>query len=104
MKVRTVGPEARARLLKATTGRGYQDRAPYREAIASLSGNETLELELEDGETMRQMRVRLARAAKEVNIEIKSGDTREGSLLVWLPDPTRTKRTRRKRNADGELV
>ena len=95
-KVTTVGLEARARLIKAHGGKGYEQRAPYREAIAALSGDQVLEFEPEDGETLRQIRVRLARAAKELGTEIKSGETREGTLLVWLASPSPARRQRRR--------
>ena len=95
-QVRTVGLEARARLIKAHGGKGYDQRAPYREAIAALSDDQVLELEPEDGETLRQIRVRLARAAKEVGTEIKSGETREGTLLLWLANPQPQQRRRRR--------
>jgi hypothetical protein len=55
------------------------------------------------------IRASLTRAAKEVGKGIKSGETQEGTLLVWLAEPSKdgpapAKRTRRKRNADGVLV
>ena len=95
--VRVVGPEARARLTRFGVGKGYQQRQPYREAIAGLSGDQMIEVEPEPGETLRQIRVRVARAAKELGQEIRSGETRDGTLLVWLAQP----RQRRQRRARG---
>ena len=98
MRVKTVGQEARERLVSG--GKGYQERQPYREAITSLSGDQLVELEPEPGETLRQMRVRVRRAAKEVGREVQYGETREGTLLVWLAEEVR--RRRRRRTADQQ--
>ena len=100
--IQTVGPEARERL--AQKGKTYEELAPYREAIANLKGDAHLELAPEGGETMRQLKLRTNRAAKQVSKDVRYGDTQEGTLLVWLAELTRMKRTRRSRNADGELV
>jgi len=105
-RISEVGRDARARLKSA--GRP-NPRAPYIEALATLEGDRTLEIIPDEGETLRQVRGSLTRAAKEVGRGIKSGETQEGTLLVWLAEPSKTgadrvKRTRRKRNADGALV
>ena len=99
-RITTVGPEARARLVRAGAGKGYQDRQPYRDAIAGLTADAMIELEPEGGETMRQVKARLQRAAKEVGREIRSGETQQGTLLVWLAEPTR-RRPRRRSGATG---
>ena len=100
------GRDARARL--KNTGRS-NPRAPYIEALATLKGDRTLEIIPDEGETLRQIRGSLTRAAKEAGKAVKSGETQDGSLLVWLAEPSKAgpapvKRTRRKRNADGVLV
>ena len=105
-RISEVGRGARARL--KSTGRP-NPRAPYIAALDTLEGARTLEIIPDEGETFRMIRANLTRAAKEVGKGIKSGETREGTLLVWLaepskPGPTLLKRTRRKRNADGMLV
>ncbi len=105
-RISEVGRAARARL--KSTGRP-NPRAPYIEALATLEGDQTLEITPDEGETLRQIRGSLTRAAKEVGKGIRSGETQEGTLLVWLADPSKApaapvKRTRRKRNADGMLV
>jgi hypothetical protein len=91
-RVTTVGPEARARLIGQ--GRGYDERAPYREAIASLSDDQLIELEPDPNETLRQVRARTRRAAKEVGRHIAVGETTGGTLLVWLAEPARRRRPR----------
>jgi hypothetical protein len=83
--------DARNRLKGRTSG--YDDRAPYREAIAKLSGDRILELEPDASETIRRLKHDVTRAAKEVNRAIGYGESREGTLLVWLDSP----KTRRRR-------
>ena len=96
-KIRTAAAKARARL-KTAGGQGYQNREPYRQAIQGLSGDRMIELEPEEGESLRKIRVNLARAAKEVGKEVRSGETEEGTLLVWLAAPSR----RRRRKAEPD--
>ena len=105
-KISEVGRDARTRL--KGTGRP-NPRAPYIEALDTLEGDQTLEITPDESETLRMIRANLTRAAKEVGKAIKSGETQEGTLLVWLAEPSKAgptpvKRTRRKRNADGVLV
>ena len=92
-RVKAVGPEARARLISG--GKGYQERQPYRDAVTSLNDQQLVELEPENGETLRQLRVRVRRAATDVGREIQYGETMEGTLLVWLAEPVRRRRRRR---------
>jgi hypothetical protein len=54
-KFSTVGPEAKERLQRI--GKSYQERAPYREAIAGMVGDQILELEPDAGETLRKIKV-----------------------------------------------
>ena len=94
-----VGLEARARLRT----KGADARASYREAIANLEDGQLIELEPESGETLRSLRVNLRRAAKEVGREVQSGETNEGTLLVWLAQSAQpTRRGRRARGAEPE--
>jgi hypothetical protein len=60
----------------------------YRQAIANLSGDDMLRIELEDGEAMNNVRARVRRAAKAVGrpVLLTSGDKQ--TLLVGLPPPT----------------
>ena len=53
-KIREVGADARSRLIAGGgRGKGYRERAPYREAIASLEGDRLIETEPEGGENLR---------------------------------------------------
>jgi hypothetical protein len=93
--------EARSRLRHRTAG--YDARAPYREAIANLADSRMLELELDAGESMRALRLNIARASKEVNRLVDYGVSAEGTLLVWLADkPKKTRGPRRRKEAAGE--
>ena len=94
-----VGLEARSRLVSG--GKGYQERAPFREALAGLDHNGTLEIEPDQGERLQAIRVRLRRAAREVGRAILVGETQEGTLLVWLADATQPVR-RRRRSTDQQ--
>jgi hypothetical protein len=99
-EIRTVDlAEARQRLKRAG---GYETRAPLRQAIAKMSETRMLELEPDEGESLRSLKLNVARAAKEVNREVDSGVSAEGTLLVWLPDKPKRKRGPRKRKEMGE--
>jgi hypothetical protein len=93
-KISTARADARTRL-KTGGGQGYQNREPYRQAIQDLSRDRMIELEPDEGESLRKIRVNLARAAKEVGKEVRSGETQEGTLLVWLAEPSRRRRRQR---------
>ena len=96
--IRSVGPQARARL--AT--RGHAQLRPYLESIAGLTGDQTLEFEPEHGETLRMVRVRVGRAARQLAKTITCGTTEEGTLLIWLAEPTPARRPgRRRRTRDA---
>jgi hypothetical protein len=60
-----VGIEARNRLIRRT--QGYENRAPFREALANLQPDQQIEVTPDEGESLRQLKLNLARAAKEVN-------------------------------------
>ena len=75
---------------------GADARAPYREAIANLSGDRMLELELDDGETLRGLKLNVNRAAKEINRPVAYGESDSGTLLVWLQAKPRKTRGPRK--------
>jgi hypothetical protein len=92
-RITTVGPEARERLLR--TGRGQAQLRPYLDAVASLSGDQVLELEPDAGESMRLIRVRLTRASRQLGKQVTCGATQEGTLLVWLPERPGARRRRR---------
>jgi hypothetical protein len=96
VRVSAVGPEARSRVIpRGAAGQAYQLRAPIREAITKLRGEEAVELTPDADETLRQVKVIARRAAKDVGREIQYGETEENTLLVWLAEPTRRRRRRR---------
>ena len=97
-----VGLDARSRLVSG--GKGYQERAPFREAVASLTGDAMVEIEPEQGERLQAIRVRLRRAAREVGREIQVGETREGTLLVWLAEGAPRRRGSRRRATTDVLT
>jgi hypothetical protein len=76
---------------------GSDDRAPLREAIANLTAERMIELEPDEGETLRRLKVTVTRAAKEVNRAVRYGESESGTLLVWLE--AKPKRTRRRKRA-----
>ena len=100
MRFKAVGTEARARLVGGN--KADQERQPYREAIVSLDGDQTLEIEPEEGENLRAIRLRVRRAAREVGREVKLEETVNGSLLLWLAEPTQPVRRRRRRRREDQ--
>lgn len=99
-QITQVDASAKQRLKHRT--KGYQEREPYREAVSSLSIDGTIEVEPDEGETLRKIKLNLARAAKEVGRTITYGDTNENTVLAWLADaeaPPRRRRARRTRTA-----
>jgi len=71
-----------------TRAPAYAAQAPYREAIANLGTDRALELEPDEGETLRKLKLLVRRAAKEVGRAVQYGESDEGTLLVWLAGPT----------------
>ncbi|HYU21310.1 MAG TPA: hypothetical protein VEQ11_21710 [Chloroflexota bacterium] len=100
-RIRSVDSSAKGRLKQRT--KGYEEREPYRRAILSLSGDGTIELEPESGETLRKIKLNLARAAKEVGRPVKYGETTDNKILAWLTDSggIRRRRGRRPKAATG---
>jgi hypothetical protein len=78
---------------------GSDARAPFREAIANLSEKRMLELETDAGESMRGLKLNIARAAKEVNRSVSYGESDSGTLLVWLQDKPKKTRAPRKQKS-----
>src|SRR5215204_2591682 len=87
--------EARQRLKHRTAG--YEGRAALRQAIANMSETQMLELEREEGESLRKLRLNVNRAAKEANRQVDYGASDEGTLLVWLLDKPKKKRGPRRK-------
>ena len=96
-QITSVGIESRNRIV--SRARGYEERAAYREAIANLSDDRVLELLPDAGESVRKLKLTVARAAKEVNRQVGYGESDTGTLLVWLEEAKRPRRCRRSRQA-----
>jgi hypothetical protein len=94
-QIRRLDSSAKERLKQRS--KGYQEREPYRQAVMSLAGSGTIEIEPEEGETLRKIKLNLARAAKETRRSIDYGDTQENTVLAWLKDGEGAPRKRRGR-------
>jgi hypothetical protein len=94
VRISTPGAEAKARLLKQGPAAAW--REPYIEAIQSLSGDEILEVEPEDDETLRQIRMRLSWTARQLGKDIQVGETLDRTLLVWRGHAAGSRRRRTK--------
>jgi hypothetical protein len=93
-KFREAGPEARQRLLQ--TSKGFQQRQIYRDALGQLIEGKYWEVQPEGTETLRKLKVNVRRAANELEMNVKYGETAEKTLLVWI-EPAREKTGRRGR-------
>jgi hypothetical protein len=69
-------------------------RIAYREAIAHLTATRLIELEPDAGETIETLKLRIARAAKELDRQIGFGESRHGTLLIWLKTTKQGRTTR----------
>ncbi len=83
--IRILDLDARAGLGNPRT----EERALYRDAIATLSGGRDLSTGPRRGESLRTLKRLTNRAAKEIRRDVKHGETQEGTLLVWLARPIR---------------
>jgi hypothetical protein len=91
---REAGPEAKQRLLQ--TSKGFQHRQIYRDALSQLVEGKYWEIQPEGSETLRKLKVNVRRAANELSMNVKYGETGEGTLLVWT-EAAREKTGRRGR-------
>ena len=82
---REAGPEARQRLLQ--TSKGFQQRQIYRDNLSMLGEGRIWEVQPEGDETLRKLKVNIRRAANELNMNVRYGETTEGTLLVWSETP-----------------
>lgn len=98
-QITTVDIEAKSRVIRRTPG--YEMRAAYRQAIANLSSERALELEPDEGETLRKLKLNVARAAREANRQVSYGESEDGTLLVWLEEPQKRRRRRRTSQSTG---
>ena len=97
VRFKTADESARSRLRRA--GGAADPRAPFREAIASLRGEEVLEIRPEGNETIRGLKAIATRSGKQASIEILYGETNDGALLVWRKTPTRGRGRPRRQDA-----
>jgi hypothetical protein len=74
---------------------------PLVSQIEELTGDDLLVLEPDDGESLRAVKVQVARAANRAGRkdQVQYGES-DGKLEVWLRDRPRQKRGPRKRKAD----
>jgi hypothetical protein len=98
--IREVDVSAKQRVKQRT--KGYQEREPFREAVASLTPENAIELSPETGESLRKLKLNLARAAKEVGRNISYGETTDDMIVAWLADGEPGQKRRRGRRKDGE--
>lgn len=81
--------------------KGYQTREPYRRAIENLTPDSAIELAPQRGETLRHLKLNLARAAQEVGRTIAYGETSDGKIVAWLDEADVGQRARRSRGRDA---
>lgn len=97
---REVDVSAKQRVKQRT--KGYQEREPYRLAVANLTADRAIELAPEPGESARKLKLNLARAAKEVGRNIAYGETGDNMIVAWLEDGNVGQKRRRARRKDAE--
>jgi hypothetical protein len=79
------GPDAEARLM--ATSKGFQQRQVYRDNLGKLSEGQVWEVEPESRETLTKLKVNIRRASHESSMNVRYGETREGTLLIWREAP-----------------
>jgi hypothetical protein len=97
---RKVEATAKQRVKQRT--KGYQEREPFRQAISELTPDNAIEVTPDNGESLRKVKLNLARAAKEVNRNIGYGETGDNAVVVWLDEGNSGQKRRRTRRKDGE--
>src|SRR5215216_4417560 len=99
-QIREVEALARQRVKQRT--KGFQERLPFRQAVASMTPEKAIELAPDEGESLRKLKLNLARAAKEVGRSISYGETSENTIIAWLSDGDGAPRRRRARRKDSD--
>jgi hypothetical protein len=99
-QIREVDASAKQRVKQRT--KGFQERLPFRLAVANLTNEKAIELAPDHGESLRKLKLNLARAAKEVGRNISYGETGENTIVAWLSDGDAAPKRRRARRKDGE--
>jgi hypothetical protein len=96
-----VDSEARGRL--ARTSKGYQERQVYREHLNQLGDDRLWEIQPDQDNSLRRIKVNVRRAGNELDLPLGYGETTEGTLLVWReevsvqPTPWQQRRARAER-------
>ena len=96
-RIKTADESARSRLRRG--GGAADPRAPFREAIVSLRGEEVLEIRPEGDETIRGLKAIVTRSGNQAGVEVVYGETTDGALLVWRKTPTRGRGRPRRQDA-----
>jgi hypothetical protein len=99
-QIREVDVSAKQRVKQRT--KGYQEREPFRQAVANLTADRAIELAPEQSESLRKLKLNLARAAKEVGRNIAYGETGDNMIVAWLEDGNAGQKRRRARRKDTE--
>ena len=99
-QIREVDVSAKQRVKQRT--KGYQEREPFRTAVQNLSSDKAIELAPESGESLRKLKLNIARAAKEVGRNVAYGETGDGMIVAWLTDGDGGPKRRRGRRKDSE--
>ena len=101
-RIKPADESARSRLRR---GSGAADpRAPFRDAIAGLQGEEILEIRPEGAETLRGLKALVTRAGKQAGVDILYGETVDGMLLVWRRSATRGRGRPRRQEPDRSNI
>ena len=98
--IREVDVSAKQRVKQRT--KGYQEREPFRTAVQNLTADKAIELSPESGESLRKLKLNLARAAKEVGRNIAYGETTDDMIVAWLQEGDTGQKRRRARKKDAE--
>lgn len=97
------GTEADLQNVK-TRGNNAAAREPYRQVLREMTDGQVLVVTPDEGESLRAIKLRLAKAAKEVDRAIKYNDSADGQTLIVqavAPSEVKPSRPRRgKQNAE----
>ena len=78
---REAGADAKLRLLQ--TSKGFLQRQIYRDNLGKLGEGKYWDIAPEGDETIRKLKVNVRRAANELGMTVRYGETMQGTLLVW---------------------
>src|SRR5215211_5636928 len=99
-QIREVDVSAKQRVKQRT--KGYQEREPFRTAVQNLTADRAIELAPESGESLRKLKLNIARAAKEVGRNVAYGETGDGMIVAWLDEGNTGQKRRRTRRTPAE--